>query len=87
MRFSTRDSTLAALPWGPAIEISKESRPERISELEIVSEIAESLPCGNSSSDLVFAYSVLEHVTDPQAVFREAFRVLADRGGVLRLHE
>jgi SAM-dependent methyltransferase len=67
-------------PWGPAIEISKELAARTDTELEIVSGVAESLPYGNSSFDLVFAYSVLEHVTDPRAAFREAFRVLADGG-------
>ena len=55
---------------------------ERIEvELEIVPGFAEHLPFESESFDFVNAYSVIEHVDNPEAVFNEVSRVLKPGGG------
>jgi ubiquinone/menaquinone biosynthesis C-methylase UbiE len=51
--------------------------------LDIRPGVAESLPFEDESVDFVNAYSVLEHVDDPDQVLREAFRVLRRPGAFL----
>ena len=51
--------------------------------LDIRPGVAESLPFEDESVDFVNAYSVLEHVDDPDQVLREVFRVLRRPGAFL----
>ncbi len=46
---------------------------------------ATSLPFADNSFDVVWTYAVLEHIPDPEIVFREMRRVIVP-GGILILH-
>jgi 2-polyprenyl-3-methyl-5-hydroxy-6-metoxy-1,4-benzoquinol methylase len=70
-------------PWEPAIEVSRELARATGVHLDIRPGVAESLPFEDESVDFVNAYSVLEHVDDPDLVLREAFRVLRRPGAFL----
>jgi 2-polyprenyl-3-methyl-5-hydroxy-6-metoxy-1,4-benzoquinol methylase len=67
-------------PWEPAIEVSRQLADATGVELDIREGVAEKLPFDDESIDFVNCYSVLEHVDDPDQVFREAFRVLKRPG-------
>jgi 2-polyprenyl-3-methyl-5-hydroxy-6-metoxy-1,4-benzoquinol methylase len=67
-------------PWEPAIEVSRELAEATGVELDIRQGVAETLPFDDASIDFVNCYSVLEHVDDPDQVFRETFRVLKRPG-------
>jgi 2-polyprenyl-3-methyl-5-hydroxy-6-metoxy-1,4-benzoquinol methylase len=67
-------------PWEPAIEVSRELARATGVSLDIRKGVAETLPFDDASIDFVNCYSVLEHVDDPDQVFREAFRVLKRPG-------
>jgi 2-polyprenyl-3-methyl-5-hydroxy-6-metoxy-1,4-benzoquinol methylase len=70
-------------PWEAAIEVSHQLARETGFELDIRPGVAESLPFEDDSVDFVNAYSVLEHVDDPDQVMREVFRVLRRPGAFL----
>lgn len=70
-------------PWVPAIEVSRELGAATGVQLDIREGVAESLPFEDESVDFVNAYSLLEHVDDPEQVLREAFRVLRRPGAFL----
>jgi 2-polyprenyl-3-methyl-5-hydroxy-6-metoxy-1,4-benzoquinol methylase len=70
-------------PWEPAIEVSREVAEATGKQLDIRPGVAESLPFEDESIDFVHAYSVLEHVDDPDQVLREAARVLRRPGAFL----
>lgn len=68
-------------PWEPAIEVGRELARRTGVETRIVHGFAEALPFAPETFDFVQAYSVMEHVDDPQKVFSEAHRVLKPGGG------
>jgi len=70
-------------PWEPAIEVSRQLAEATGVQLDIRPGVGESLPFADESVDFVNAYSVLEHVDDPEQVIREAFRVLRRPGAFL----
>jgi 2-polyprenyl-3-methyl-5-hydroxy-6-metoxy-1,4-benzoquinol methylase len=70
-------------PWEAAIEVSHELSRQTGMQLDIRPGVAESLPFEDESVDFVHAYSVMEHVDDPDQVWREVFRVLRRPGAYL----
>jgi 2-polyprenyl-3-methyl-5-hydroxy-6-metoxy-1,4-benzoquinol methylase len=70
-------------PWEAAIEVSHELAQATGLQLDIRPGVAESLPFEDESVDFVNAYSVLEHVDDPDQCMREVFRVLRRPGAFL----
>jgi 2-polyprenyl-3-methyl-5-hydroxy-6-metoxy-1,4-benzoquinol methylase len=70
-------------PWEAAIEVSHELAAATGLQLDIRPGVAESLPFEDESVDFVNAYSVLEHVDDPDQCMREVFRVLRRPGAFL----
>lgn len=68
-------------PWEPAIQVSRELAERLGLALDIRPGVAELLPFDDGSFQYVHGYSVLEHVDDPLAAFREVYRVLKQGGG------
>jgi SAM-dependent methyltransferase len=67
-------------PWAEAREIAGEVAKRAGVQLTIVDGTAESLPFESATYDIVHANSVIEHVIDAKAAFREAARVLKSGG-------
>jgi ubiquinone/menaquinone biosynthesis C-methylase UbiE len=57
---------------------------KRFSEVDFIKANIERLPLKDQSVEIVTAFDVLEHVKNPKAVLKEAFRVL-EKGGFLHL--
>jgi 2-polyprenyl-3-methyl-5-hydroxy-6-metoxy-1,4-benzoquinol methylase len=68
-------------PWRPAIDTSRELAREAGVDVNVIEGVGEDLPFGDAEFDFVFATSVMEHVRDPMAVFRQVHRVLRPGGG------
>ena len=66
-------------PYG--IDISNLGHPEKV--MNFYQTDAESLPFKDKFFDLVFLVDILEHVVNPQAVLKEAIRVLSKGGYIL----
>jgi SAM-dependent methyltransferase len=62
--------------YGFDIDVSFVERPERMVGADV-----EQLPLADGSLDFVIMNHLYEHVTRPDAMFREAFRVLTPGGG------
>ncbi len=68
-------------PDEEAFAVSKELlKLNNISEEYVTHGFGEKLPYKDESFDIVFSQQVLEHVNDPEAVIKEAFRVLKPGG-------
>jgi 2-polyprenyl-3-methyl-5-hydroxy-6-metoxy-1,4-benzoquinol methylase len=67
-------------PWDQAREVAQSLAQEQGVEIRLVPGVAEELPLESGQYDVVFAKSVIEHVTDAAGAFREAWRVLKPGG-------
>jgi ubiquinone/menaquinone biosynthesis C-methylase UbiE len=68
-------------PWAEAIKASRAVADATGRRIEVLEGTAAEIPYPDASFDLVHAQSVLEHVPDYRAAFREAWRVLKPGGG------
>ena len=67
-------------PWEPARRVAQELSACHGVRIAIAPGTAEALPFPDGQFDVVHARSVIEHVQDAPAAFREAHRVLKDGG-------
>jgi ubiquinone/menaquinone biosynthesis C-methylase UbiE len=67
-------------PYEPAIEVSKDFAKKYGVTIDIKKGFAEEIPEDSNTFDLVLAISVMEHVADVKAVFKEVFRILKPQG-------
>jgi SAM-dependent methyltransferase len=68
-------------PWAEAIETGKQIGRDIGTPVEIVQGVGEELPFEDASFDVVLAENVMEHVTDPDAVFAEVAHLPEGRIG------
>jgi Methylase involved in ubiquinone/menaquinone biosynthesis len=68
-------------PWPDAVKTARVVAEAAKADVRVIEGYAENLPFPDESMDLVLSQSVLEHVKDPQQVFKEAYRVLRPGGG------
>lgn len=67
-------------PYEPAIEVSKDLAKKYHVDIDIKKGFAEDIPRDSNTFDLIIALSVMEHVKDVNAVFKEVRRVLKPQG-------
>jgi ubiquinone/menaquinone biosynthesis C-methylase UbiE len=67
-------------PYEPAIEVSKDLAKKYNVSIDIKQGFAEDIPKDSNTVDLVIALSVMEHVKDVNAVFKEVMRILKPQG-------
>jgi ubiquinone/menaquinone biosynthesis C-methylase UbiE len=67
-------------PYEPAIEVSKDLAKKYNVSIDIKKGFAEDIPKDSNTFDLVIAISVMEHVKDVNAVFKEVMRILKSQG-------
>ncbi len=67
-------------PWSEARETARSVAERLATEITLVDGTAECVPLAAESFDVVHAKSVIEHVIDAKAAFREAFRLLRPGG-------
>lgn len=67
-------------PYEPAIEVSKDLAKKYNVSIDIKKGFAEDIPKDSNTFDLVIALSVMEHVKDVNAVFKEVMRILKPQG-------
>lgn len=67
-------------PWEGARAVAQVLAREKGVTITVKDGLAEALPLTNNSVDLAYANSVIEHVDDAAAVFREVYRVLKPGG-------
>lgn len=67
-------------PWPQALDVAAQLAEREHQSITIIEGVAEKLPFADERFDVVHAKSVIEHVRDPAAVFREVRRVLKPGG-------
>ena len=67
-------------PWEPARRVAHELASREGLDITVRPGVAESLPQPDESLDIVHANAVFEHVSDPQVMLNEVYRVLKPGG-------
>ncbi len=67
-------------PWDKAREVGEKLADHTGVKFTLLPGKAEEIPLPSESSDIVLARSVLEHVIDVKAAFREIYRILKSNG-------